>query len=138
MRRTVAPIVVPGQSASDQRPMAGSTVGGVGMSIVRVLRSTTAALLCAGLLALGGGTVEAQELVRVSGWVQWIAGNRMQVAPDGGGTVAIDLRDADQGSYQALRPGDRVVVVGVVARDRSRVMARDVLPGPQGFELQAP
>lgn len=118
--------------------MAGGTVGGVGSGSVRVSRSTTVVLLCAGLLALGGGAGEAQERVRVSGWVQWIAGTRMQVMADGGGTVAVDLRDADQGSYQGLRSGDRVVVVGVVARDRSRVMARDILPGPGGYEPQAP
>jgi hypothetical protein len=43
-----------------------------------------------------------------------------------GGTVAVDLRDADQSSYQALRVGARVVVDGVVAGDRSRVMARRI------------
>jgi len=69
----------------------------------------------------------AQERLRVAGWVQWIGGSRLQMMTDGG-TVAIsvDLKDADQTSYLGLRPGERIVVDGVVASDRSRVIARDI------------
>lgn len=82
-------------------------------------------LIGVGLVALGPGGLGAQERIRLAGWVQWVGGTRMQVMTEGG-TVAVDLREAAQGSYQGLRPGERVVVDGVVASDRSRVMARDI------------
>jgi hypothetical protein len=84
-------------------------------------------------------TLQAQPPIRLIGWVQWIGGNRMQVMTDGG-SVPVDLRDADQGSYQSLRAGDRVIVDGVVASDRSRVMARTIWRegGDGGFGFQAP
>jgi hypothetical protein len=105
---------------------------------VTVPRSWIAALVCAGCLALDAKGLAAEEQVRVAGWVQWIGGTRMQVMT-GGGTVAVDLREADQASYQALRTGERVVVEGVVARDRSRVIARDIWrDGGRGFEAQGP
>lgn len=103
-------------------------------------RSVAAILLCAGLLALGVEALEAQQRIRLAGWVQWIGGARMQVMTDGG-TVAVDLREADQSSYQSLRAGERVIVDGVVATDRSRVIAREIWrDGGEGggFGLQAP
>ena len=76
---------------------------------------------------LGVETPNAQERLRVAGWVQWIAGSRLQMMTDGGAlALSIDLREADQNSYQGLRPGERIVVDGVVASDRSRVIARDI------------
>jgi hypothetical protein len=97
-----------------------------------------AVLLCAVVLVLGVEILEAQERVLMAGWVQWISGSTMQVMTDGG-TVAVDLRGADQSSYQALRTGDRIVVDGVIARDRSRVLARDIRRSPGiGGETEAP
>ncbi len=63
----------------------------------------------------------------------------MQIMTDGG-SVPVDLRDADQGSYQSLRAGERIVVDGVVASDRSRVLARTIWreSGDGGFGPQAP
>jgi len=87
-----------------------------------VPRPLVAALVCVAYLTLG-----VEELVRVSGWVQWIGGSRLQMMTDGGTVViSVDLREADQSSYLGLRPGERVVVDGVVASDRSRVIARDI------------
>jgi hypothetical protein len=80
---------------------------------------------------------DAQEMIRLTGWVQWVSGARMQIMSDGYGSVAIDLRDADQSSYQGLRAGDYVVVDGVVSSDRSRVIARQILRDG-GTWLQAP
>ena len=101
-------------------------------------RSLAAVLICAGVFALGAEMLEAQERVQVAGWVQWVGGGRMQVMTSGG-TVAVDLREADQSSYQALRTGERIEVDGVVASDRSRVIARDVRRlGPGSAEIQAP
>jgi len=92
-----------------------------------VPRPLVAALVCVAYLTLGVEAPDAQELVRVSGWVQWIGGSRLQMMTDGGTFVSsIDLREADQSSYLGLRPGERVVVDGVVASDRSRVIARDI------------
>jgi hypothetical protein len=95
-----------------------------------------AVLAGASVLALGAGAGQAQEPVRLAGWVQWISGTRMQVMTDGG-TVAIDLRQADQGSYQTLRAGERVIVDGVVASDRRAVVARDIWRDSR-FDVQAP
>jgi hypothetical protein len=89
------------------------------------LRSILISLICAGLLALGAEALEAQERVRVDGFLQWIGSNRMQIMTYGG-SVAVDLKDADQSAYRALREGNRVVVDGVISRDRTRVMAREV------------
>ena len=103
------------------------------------MRSTAGILVCAGLLAFGVNALEAQERIRLTGGVQWIGGTRMQVMTDGGAAVAIDLREADQTSYQALRAGERVVVDGVVASDRSRVIARDIRRGAgDGNGVQSP
>jgi hypothetical protein len=93
-----------------------------------VARSLALTLIFVGLLALGVDGLEAQERIRVAGWVQWLSGNSMQVMTPGG-SIAVDLRQASQSSYQALRPGDAVVVDGVVASDRTRVIARDVYGG---------
>jgi hypothetical protein len=94
---------------------------------VTVSRSWVAALVCAGCLVLGVEAPDAQERLRLSGWVQWIAGSRLQMMTDGGTVViSVDLREADQSSYLGLRPGERIVVDGVVAGDRTRVIARDI------------
>ncbi len=98
------------------------------------------ALICAGLLLFGPPTLEAQQRIRLVGWVQWIGGTRMQVMTDRG-TVAVDLQEADQGSYQALRNGERIIVDGVLTTDRTRVIARDIWRDSgdrSGFGLQAP
>ena len=87
-----------------------------------ILRSSLAGLLFAGVVVLDVSPSEAQERVRVDGWVQWVGGNTLQLMT-GGGTVAIDLRQADQASYRGLRTGERVVVDGTVSRDRRAVVA---------------
>ena len=76
---------------------------------------------------------EGQERVRLDGWVQWISGNTMQLMT-GGGTVAIDLRQADQGSYRGVREGERVIVDGRVSSDRRSVIASAVWPVGDGIQ----
>jgi hypothetical protein len=83
-----------------------------------------AARLGAALLLALAAAAEAQQLVRFAGVVQWIAGNRMQVMTDSGASIAVDLTEADQSSYQGLRNGDAVLVDGVLTADRRRVVAR--------------
>ena len=96
-----------------------------------------AVLLAIGLAGLGAARLEAQERIRIAGWVQWISGTRMQVMTDGG-TVAVDLQQAEQASYQALPPGEWVVVDGVVASDRRRVIARDIWRDRGAAGIEAP
>jgi hypothetical protein len=92
-----------------------------------VPRWCVAALVCAGGLVVGVEAPNAQERVRVAGSVQWIGGSRLQMMTDGGAVViSIDLREADQSSYLGLRAGERIVVDGVVASDRTRVIAREI------------
>jgi hypothetical protein len=43
-----------------------------------------------------------------------------------GGSVAVDLRQADQAEHRGLRVGERVVVDGVVAGDRRSVVAQQI------------
>jgi hypothetical protein len=77
-------------------------------------------------LALGVASPQDTGMVRILGSVQWISGTRMQLIAESGSSVAIDLTEADQASYQALRAGDVVAVDGVVAPDRRRIIAREV------------
>ena len=69
--------------------------------------------------------LHAQD-ARVVGQVQWVAGNRMQVLTADGTSFAIDLTEADQESYRALRLGDWVVVDGYISSDRRRIVAREI------------
>ena len=98
-----------------------------------IRRVTRTILACAALLVLAAGAADAQERVRLEGWVQWISGTRMQVWT-GGASFGVDLRDAQQGSYRYLRQGDRVLVDGVVSSDRSRVIARGIWVYPPEAE----
>lgn len=91
------------------------------------------------LLGLAVVPPEAQELVRLSGWVQWIAATKMQVKTVSGASVAVDLTRVDQSSYQALRGGEVVVVDGVVSDDRQRVVAHEIWRDRgQGSGTQSP
>lgn len=86
------------------------------------------------VLQLGPGAAEAQgQRVVIYGRVAWVAGLRMVVVADNGASVAIDLRRADQRSYGSLRGGDRVVVTGVVAPERDRLIAENIQVDPGGY-----
>jgi hypothetical protein len=112
-------------------------------SAVHVTRSRTslaAALLVTGLaLGLAVPASEAQALLRFLGEVQWVAGARMQVITDGGASIAIDLTEADQSSYQGLRGGEMVVVDGFLSSDRRRIVAREIWrDSGRGYWTQSP
>jgi hypothetical protein len=96
-------------------------------------RSTLSALVGAGLILVAPPLIAAQQRVRVDGSVQWVGATSMQVMT-GGGTVAIDLRQADQGAYRGLRTGERVIVDGVVSSDRRAVIAQEIWRGGDGIE----
>jgi hypothetical protein len=108
--------------------------------VSRTRTAVAASLLAAGLvLALPGPASEAQAPVRIPGVVQWVAGARMQVITDAGASVAIDLTEADQSSYQGLRGGEPVVVDGYVSSDRRRIMAREIWrDSGRGYWTQSP
>ncbi len=91
------------------------------------------------LLALVVVAAEAQELIRFVGSIQWVGGTRMQVITDSGASIAIDLTQTDQSSYQALRTGDVVVVDGVLSADRRRIVARELWrDSGRGYWTQSP
>jgi hypothetical protein len=102
-------------------------------------RGLVALLLGAMLLVLTPRALEAQALVRVMGQVQWIAGARMQVMSEGGASIAIDLMQADQSSYQGLRNDDWVVIDGVVSSDGRRIIASEIWrDSGRGYWSQSP
>ena len=102
-------------------------------------RSTAVGLLGALLLlALAVVALQAQEPVRLAGWVQWAAATRMQVMTESAVSVAVDLTQADQASYQALRNGERVVVDGVVSSDRRRIVRKIWRDSGRGSSTQSP
>jgi hypothetical protein len=69
---------------------------------------------------------EAQDdTVRVEGRVAWIAGQKI-VAPPGRLPVSVDLSEVDQGEYQALLSGDRVIVTGRPSRESNRLIATSI------------
>jgi hypothetical protein len=95
----------------------------------RLARIIVGAALVTGLQH---GTVAAQQRLIVSGTVQWTASTRLQVMSDAGVSVSVDLSRVGQGSYPSLRAGNRVIVVGFVAPDGSRLIAESVEPGEPG------
>ncbi len=80
------------------------------------------------LLALAVATVACAQPApeRFVGTVQWVAGERMALALDSGTSVPIDLTSADQGDYQTLAAGDRVVVTGTLSPEGDRVIATSI------------
>jgi hypothetical protein len=106
--------------------------------VSRAHTSVAAALLVTGL-ALAVPASEAQMPVRILGAVQWVAGARMQLITDTGASIAVDLTEADQSSYQALRGGEAVVVDGVLSSDRRRIVAREIWrDSGRGYWTQSP
>ena len=88
----------------------------------------SAAILAVVVLSvlLDAASAHAQSPVRIVGEVRWIAANRMTLATEAGDIIVVDLMQADQSSYRALRAGDWVLVDGTLSRDRRNVIARDI------------
>jgi hypothetical protein len=98
----------------------------------RTLGTVLTAVAFVGSLEMGIATAQGAS-IRVQGRVEWIAGQTMVVAPDGlivapGGTSAInvDLAQVAQDAYEGLATGDRVAVLGTIARDWNRVIASSI------------
>jgi hypothetical protein len=88
-------------------------------------------LLTLVVLALGCVPVQVagQERLVITGTVQWIDGQKMEVMADDGLSIRVDLERVDQSSYNTLSGGDRVRVVGFVSPDRSKLIAESVEGG---------
>src|SRR5207247_3388762 len=98
--------------AWDHRPIAGAPPPPYARRVTP-LRSVIAIVLGAALLALVVAAPQAQELLRISGSVQWIAGSRMQVMTTSGSSIVVDLTQADQSSDRRLLVDDSVIVHAV-------------------------
>ena len=68
----------------------------------------------------------AQSPVRIVGEVQWVSANRLAMMTEAGDSIVVDLMQAEQASYRALRMGDWVLVDGTLSRDRRHMVARDI------------
>jgi hypothetical protein len=50
----------------------------------------------------------------------------MAIMTEADGSIVVDLMQADQSTYRALRTGDWVLVDGTLSRDRRHVTARNI------------
>ena len=91
------------------------------------VRSAVGALLFLGLVSVAA----AQEVRTFTGRVIWIEANTMAFSPEvEGGAFDVDISKLDQSSYQFLKSGDRVTVVGVVTPDGNKLIASSIPPTP--------
>lgn len=88
------------------------------------VRAALAVILVLGLVC----AVIAQEVRTFHGRVNWIQGTTMTFTPDNGGAFEVDLSKLDQTSYQFLKSGAAVTVMGVVSADGNRVIATSITP----------
>ena len=99
--------------------------------------------LVAGLIvALAFSPALAQpHYVRLTGWVQWIAGEKlMLVLDDGSGIVPVDLARVPLDEYRTLSQRDQVMVTGVVSEDNRGVFGASItrIPDRGIWEGQVP
>ena len=98
--------------------------------------------LVAGLLvALAFAPALAQpHYVRLTGWVQWIAGQKLMLVLDDGSGVPVDLARVPLDEYRTLTQRDQVVVTGVVSEDNRGVFGASIhrIPDWGYWEDQAP
>jgi hypothetical protein len=85
--------------------------------------------LVAGLIvALAFAPALAQpHYVRLTGWVQWIAGEKLMLVLDNGsGVVPVDLARVPLDEYSTLTQRDQVMVIGVVSEDNRGVFGASI------------
>src|SRR6266446_6156442 len=85
-------------------------------------RSTVAVVAMLAITA----SAAAQPPVRIVGQVQWVAAAKMAVMTEQRQSIVVDLIQADQSTYRALRAGEWIVVDGTFSRDGRQVIARDI------------
>lgn len=79
--------------------------------------------------------------VRLTGWVQWIAGEKLVLAlDDGSGSVPVDLTGVPLDEYRALTQRDLVIVTGVVSQDNRGLAGVSIarIPDWYSWDQQAP
>ena len=91
------------------------------------VRCVVGVVLFLGLASLA----TAQEVRTFTGRVIWVEANTMAFAPDIGGSFDVDISKLDQTSYEFLKSGDRVTVVGVVTPDGQKLIASSITPAPR-------
>jgi hypothetical protein len=80
-----------------------------------------------GALSFAAGAASQGNVVFVEGRVEWIAAEKMVVAPyTAAGAINVDLTQVDQDEYQGLVTGDSVAVTGTVSNEGDRVIATSV------------
>ena len=66
----------------------------------------------------------------MTGWVQWIAANKLMLVLDSGLGVPVDLTRVPLDQYQTLSQRDQVEVIGVVSDDNREVIGASVIRVP--------
>jgi hypothetical protein len=85
-------------------------------SLHRLLPAIAVALALS--TAIPGRVAAGGAAVRFPGRVSWVAAQTMVVATDDGVALTVDLTEVPQDEYQRLASGDRVLVTGVLGRNR--------------------
>jgi hypothetical protein len=104
--------------------------------MLRLLPGLVAGLVVA--LAVAPGVAQP-HYVRLTGWVQWIAGEKlMLVLDDRSGIVPVDLARVPLDEYRTLSQRDQVVVTGVVSEDNRGVFGTSIVRVPDWEVWQGP
>ena len=110
--------------------------------VARLARKRMLRLLAGFIVALAFAPALAQpHYIRLTGWVQWIAGEKlMLVLDDGSGIVPVDLARVPLDEYRTLSQRDQVMVTGVVSEDNRGVFGASIhrIPDWGFWEDQAP
>jgi hypothetical protein len=114
-----------GESVGDRTASRARPLGGI---IPRFVAALAACLVL--VLSFTPATAQVRY-VRVTGWVQWIAGERLMLAlDDGSGVVPVDLTRVPLDEYRTLSGRDQVVVTGVPWDDNRGVFGLSIVPLP--------
>jgi hypothetical protein len=92
-------------------------------------------------LAFAPAAMAQPRYVRLTGWVQWIAGEKlMLVLDDAFGSVPVDLRRVPLDEYRTLAQRDQVIVIGVVSEDNRGIAGTSVrrMPDWYSWDEQGP
>lgn len=80
-------------------------------------------------LAFAPALAQARQ-VQLTGWVQWIAANKLMLVLDSGLGVPVDLTRVPLDQYQTLSQRDQIVVIGVASDDNRGVIGASVIRIP--------
>ena len=92
-------------------------------------------------LAFASAAMAQPRYVRLTGWVQWIAGEKLMLVLDNDfGSVPVDLRRVPLDEYRTLTQRDQVIVIGVVSEDNRGIAGTSVrrMPDWYSWDEQGP